>query len=126
MKTVFSVTVVLMLALSLGGPPNPSHADTRKFKPGPITAVPITAHPDLAISGVFAYKCLCTPNYLDELDALYIVGINVNVFNPSRGVVRDITIKATYHEREKLCRASLSPGTAGRGRASCARQNRRG
>lgn len=99
MKTVLSVTAVLMLALSfLCAQPNPSHAETKKFNPGPITAVPVTAHPDLAITSVFAYKCLCTPNYLDELNALYMHGINVNVFNPSRVVVRDITIKATYHD----------------------------
>lgn len=98
MKTVLSVTAVLMLALTLGGQPNPASAETKKFNRGPITAVPITVNPDLAITSVFAYKCLCIPNYLTELDALYMVGINVNVFNPSRVVVRNITIKATYHD----------------------------
>ncbi len=97
MKTVLSVTVVLMLALSLGAQPNPSNADTKKFKPGPITAVPVTAQADLFIRSVIATKCICTPNKLDQADALYMEGIKVEVFNPSNVEVRDVTVRVVYH-----------------------------
>ena len=97
MKTVLSVTVVLMLALSLGGQPSPANADTKKFKPGPITAVPVTAQADLLIHSVIATKCICTPNKLDQADALYMEGIKVEVWNPSNVAVRDVTVRVVYH-----------------------------
>ncbi|MEK6698618.1 MAG: hypothetical protein AABZ10_06180 [Nitrospirota bacterium] len=123
MKTVLSVTAALMLALSLGGQPNPAYADTKKpasstpqpafgqpnpvnagtnkFNPGPITSVPISANPDLAIGSVLAFRCLCTPD-LDRVDALYMDTIKVEVFNnttrPFNGTNTPITIRATFHD----------------------------
>lgn len=105
MKTVLSVTVALMLALSLGGQPNPANAaDTKKPNIGPITAVPITkqpVNPDLAIGNVLAFKCLCTPD-LDRVDALFMNNIYVEVFNnttrPFDATNTPITIRVTYHD----------------------------
>ena len=99
MKTVISVTAALMLALSFGGQSNPANAaDTKKPNIRPITAVPVTAQPDLFITNVVAGKCLCTPNRLDSLGALYVDGIRLDVFNQSNVSVRNVTIRATYHD----------------------------
>jgi len=75
MKTALTVTAMLVLALSLGGQPNPTNAEIKKFNSGPITTVPVNS--DLAISNVVAYRCLCTldASYLEELGALYMVGV---------------------------------------------------
>ena len=97
MNTILSTTALLLLALSLGGQSYPVNADTKKFQPGPITAVPVTAHPDLSIGSVLADKCICVPNKLDQVDALYMEGIKVEVWNPSRGEARDVTVRVVYH-----------------------------
>ena len=102
MKTAISVTAVLMLALSLGGQSNPANAaDTKKPNIGPITAVPISVNPDLAIGNVLA-RCLCTPD-LDRVDALFMKNIYVEVINPTTRPFGGpnspaITVSVTYHD----------------------------
>lgn len=98
MKTTIAVTAALMLALTLGGQPNPANAaETKKFNTGPITAVPISVNPDLAIGNVLA-RCLCTPD-LDRVDALFMKNIYVEVINPTtRPFGGDITVSVTYHD----------------------------